>query len=294
MNQLVIITGLSGSGKSSALNALEDLDFYAIDNLPIKLLDKFIELIYSGAQDFPKVALVMDLRDQEFLENFERLFLQAKSNLPNVDIVYLDADEEVLTRRFSETRRKHPLSPKDIPEGIKKEIHLLQKLKDLASVHLDTSKMDVHQLKKRIIEQFGSIEKSELQVKFLSFGFKHGSPKNCDLMIDVRFLSNPHFVSELRDQNGLDAPVQEYIQKDSRFDEFVAKTLDYLEFLLPQYALEGKRYLSVGIGCTGGQHRSVFLAERLAHQLASRSKLPISCSSEHQDLHRSEKRIQSA
>ncbi len=289
MNQLVVITGLSGSGKSTALHALEDLDFYAIDNLPIKLLDKFIELIFSGAQDFPKVALVMDLRDQEFLENFERIFLQAKSNLPNVDILYLDADEEVLVRRFSETRRKHPLSPKDVPNGIKKEIQLLQTLKDLSTIHLDTSKMDVHQLKKRIAEQFGTPERSKLQVKFQSFGFKYGSPKNCDLLIDVRFLNNPHFVPELRAQSGLDAAVQDYIKLDSRLDDFLSRTIDYLEFLIPQYALEGKRYLSVGIGCTGGQHRSVFIAEILAQRLSAREFAGLSYTTEHHDLHHFEK-----
>jgi UPF0042 nucleotide-binding protein len=284
LNKLVIISGLSGSGKSTALNAIEDLDYYAIDNLPIKLFEKFSELLEGGGTEFSKIALVMDLRDSAFVENYPFVFRKVLKMFRGAEILFLDATDEVLTRRFSETRRKHPLSNVSILEGIAEERKLLGDLKDLATTIIDTSAMDVHALKKRIVEQFAAPGSQKMQIRLVSFGFKNGVPKNCDLLFDVRFLSNPHFVPELRSNTGLDKEVQEFISKDPRSEEFMARTTDYLKFLIPHYATEGKTYLSIGIGCTGGKHRSVFIAKeiynRLKASLGSNHPLVL----EHQDL----------
>ncbi|MBN8555129.1 MAG: RNase adapter RapZ [Deltaproteobacteria bacterium] len=284
LSKLVIISGLSGSGKSSALNALEDLDYYAIDNLPIKLFEKFTELLEGGGTEFSKIALVMDLRDSAFVENYPFVFRKVLKNFRGSEILFLDANDEVLTRRFSETRRKHPLSNVSIIEGIEKERKLLGDLKDLATSIIDTSTMDVHALKKRIIEQFAAPGTQKMQIRFVSFGFKNGVPKNCDLLFDVRFLNNPHFVPELRANTGLDDAVQKFILKDIRAEEFLNRTTDYLKFLIPHYATEGKTYLSIGIGCTGGKHRSVFMAKEIFDRLKSSLGKIHPIVLEHQDL----------
>lgn len=284
MTKLVIITGLSGSGKSSALNALEDLDFYCVDNLPIKLLEKFIELIEAGQSDVRKAALVMDLRDHQFVAESQDAFSKLKSLYHFIDIIFLDSSDEILLRRFSETRRKHPSSSESVQKGISTERKLLEPLKEMASEIIDTSAMDVHRLKKTIQKRFSNSETQPLSIRLFSFGYKHGIPKNCDLLFDVRFLSNPHFVSELRPKTGLDEDVQSYIRQDSRFAEFIEKTTDYLSFLIPQYRGEGKRYLSVGLGCTGGQHRSVFCAEEIRQRLQSQLGDQVELLVEHQDL----------
>jgi UPF0042 nucleotide-binding protein len=283
MNKLVIISGLSGSGKSTALNAVEDLDFYAVDNLPIKLFEKFLELLETSTE-FNKVALVMDIRDREFVQNYPTIFRTALAKLRGVEILFLDASDEVLIRRFSETRRKHPLSNVGIAEGIAEERKLLSDLKDLATTIIDTSAMDVHALKKRIIAQYSATGSQQMQIRLVSFGFKYGTPKNCDLILDVRFLSNPHFVAELRETTGLDKSVQDFILKDPRAKEFLERTQSYLEFLIPQYAAEGKTYLTIGLGCTGGKHRSVFMAKTLGDHLKSRFGTIFPLSVEHQDL----------
>lgn len=284
MNRLVIITGLSGSGKSTALNALEDLDFYSVDNLPIKLLDKFIDLIEAGPSDVAKAALVMDLRDNEFKNSYADVFGKLSKDYSFIDILFLDSSDEVLLRRFNETRRKHPSSSESVEKGIAKERQLLGGLRELASSIIDTSQMDVHKLKKEIQNRYTRMDHSPLSVRICSFGYKHGIPKNCDIMLDVRFLSNPHFVPELKNQTGLDPDVQDFILKDSRFEEFMEKTVDYLTFLIPQYQSEGKRYLSIGIGCTGGQHRSVFSAQSLIKALSQRFGDQLELSLEHSDL----------
>jgi UPF0042 nucleotide-binding protein len=284
LNKLIIISGLSGSGKSSALNAFEDLDFYAVDNLPIKLFEKFLEVVDAGSGELSKVAMVMDLRDRDFADTYPTVFRKILSRYKNVEILFLDASDEVLTRRFSETRRKHPLSAQSVAEGIASERKILGDLKDLATGLIDTSSMDVHSLKKRIMEQFGTQGTQRMQVRLISFGFKYGPPKNADLLIDVRFLNNPHFVPELKDFTGLDAQVAAFIKGDPACSEFIAKTEDYLKFLIPHYAKEGKSYLTIGIGCTGGKHRSVFLAEEMAHHLKSQLDGGFSITVEHQDL----------
>lgn len=283
LSKLVIISGLSGSGKSTALNAFEDLDFYAVDNLPIKLFEKFAELLQTS-NELTKVAMVMDLRDRNFAPNYSTVFRKVLSQFRTSEIVFLDANDEVLIRRFSETRRKHPLSNVSVSEGIAEERKVLSDLKDLAATIIDTTSMDVHALKKRIGEQFAAPGTQQMQIRVISFGFKYGVPKNCDLMIDVRFLTNPHFVAELREKSGLDKEVQEYIIKDARASDFLNRTQNYLEFLVPQYANEGKTYLTLGIGCTGGKHRSVFLAKELGDRLKATFGTQFPISVEHQDL----------
>lgn len=284
MNKFVIITGLSGSGKSSALHALEDLDFYAVDNLPIKLLEQFVELISRSESEARGIALVMDLRDREFLSNFKEIFERVREKYSEIEILFLDSSDDTLLRRFSETRRKHPLSMTSVQEGISKERGLLQELKDLSTVVVDTSEMDVHSLKRRVSELFGSRSKQKLQIRIISFGFKYGVPKNCDILLDVRFLKNPHFVPELKASTGLDTGVQEFIDQDSRFQEFIQKTSDYLHFLIPHYRSEGKKYMALGIGCTGGRHRSVYSAVTLATRLRASLSGDYAISVDHQNI----------
>lgn len=283
MSQIVIITGLSGSGKSTALNALEDIDFYAVDNLPVKLLPKFVELIDSGAET-EKAALVMDLRDQSFLENYKESFETVLHMKSNIEVVFLDSTEETLIRRFSETRRKHPLSKDNVAEGIRQEKKALSDLKEMASLSIDTSEMDVHTLKKRVCEHFQNPAKTKLQVRLFSFGYKHGAPKNADILLDVRFLRNPHFSDELRSKTGNEESVQAYIEEDPRTAPFTEKTEAYLAYLIPQYLQEGKKYLSIGIGCTGGKHRSVYITERLAKMLGTRLQDQVSIRVDHEDI----------
>ncbi len=284
LSKLLIISGLSGSGKSVALNALEDLDYYAIDNLPIKLFENFVDLFLSSSADLQKIAIVMDLRDSAFVANYPIVFRKALKVLPNSEILFLEASDEVLIRRFSETRRKHPLSPQNISEGIHKERQLLSELKDLATTLIDTSDMDVHTLKRRMIEQYAAPGTNKLQIRIVSFGFKYGPPKNCDLLFDVRFLNNPHFEPLLRQHTGLDAEVGTFLRTDPRTEEFISRTSDYLEFLIPHYASEGKTYLSIGVGCTGGKHRSVFIAENLGKRLSKLSSQAYTLTVEHQHL----------
>ncbi|PIR22339.1 MAG: RNase adapter RapZ [Deltaproteobacteria bacterium CG11_big_fil_rev_8_21_14_0_20_45_16] len=280
ISRLVIITGLSGSGKSSALNAMEDMDYYAVDNLPVKLFEKFLELIAAGGGEIKDVAVVMDLRDQEFLSHYAEVFRKILHRYENVEILFLESSNEALTRRFSETRRKHPLSNTNVLEGIEKERELLSELKEMATSLVDTTDLNVHALKEKLSQRYEKSDTVKLQVRIVSFGFKFGTPKNCDLLLDVRFLSNPHFVPELKPYSGLDKNVQEYIDKDARSAEFITRTRDYLNFLIPNFIQEGKRYLGIGIGCTGGKHRSVYIAQKLGQEL---SKV-YSCTVDHQDL----------
>lgn len=282
--QLVIITGMSGAGKTVAIQSFEDLGFFCVDNLPPTLLSKFLELMKESGSKMNKVALVMDLRGREF---FDHLF-QALDEMTEVDwvtpqILFLDAADEVLVRRYKETRRTHPLAPSGLPlEGIEQERKLLEELKGRAQVTYYTSTMKPRELRERIIKEFSSTTQSTFTVNVMSFGFKYGIPIDADLVFDVRFLPNPHYIDSMRPKTGLDQEVYDYVCKWSETQKFFEKTTDLLSFMLPQYKREGKSQLVIAIGCTGGQHRSVALTERFAEYFKSEYHTVIN----HRDIER--------
>jgi UPF0042 nucleotide-binding protein len=268
---VVIVTGLSGSGKSTAIRVLEDLGFYCIDNLPVVLTPKFIELCQASEEDIQKVALGIDLRERAFLGDYPGVLEDIRRAGHQVEILYLDATDDVLVRRFSETRRPHPFAEgSNVAAGIVREREGLAGLKGLADRIIDTSAYTVHQLRdelRRILPEHDGGE-AAMRVLLLSFGYKYGLPTDTDIVLDVRFLPNPFFVEELRALDGTDAAVAEYVLQRPETQEFLALTTALLDFALPLYVREGKRYLTVGLGCTGGRHRSVALAHEIERRLA--------------------------
>ena len=265
--EIVIISGLSGSGKSHAANALEDLGFFCVDNLPTKLLPGFVDFLKSSA--IPRAALVVDMREPNFVATFGRAFENLKRQSVNVSLIFLEAADATLIRRFSETRRAHPLaSNQPVRDGLREERQALTSIRRLADFVVDTSALSVHQLKDYIQEHFGAGQKGlGLVLTVLSFGFKFGLPTEADLVFDVRFLKNPHFDPRLRKLTGLDARVVRYLKRAPGTVEFQSKLTDFLSFVVPKYVAEGKAYLTIGIGCTGGRHRSVMIARELASEL---------------------------
>lgn len=261
--QLVIITGMSGAGKTVAIHSFEDLGFFCVDNLPPALMPKFLELMKDSGNKMNKVALVMDLRGREFFDTLVRV-IDGLSNTEWVtpQILFLDADDAVLVRRYKETRRSHPLAPKGLPlEGIRQEREMLEELKGRAQHIYNTSTMKPKELREQILTNFSANRQATFHVNVLSFGFKHGIPIDADLVFDVRFLPNPHYIDHMRPKTGLEEEVSSYVLKWSDTQKFLAKVTDLLAFMLPHYQREGKSQLVIAIGCTGGQHRSVALAE---------------------------------
>ncbi|CAM3281315.1 RNase adapter RapZ [Sporolactobacillus spathodeae] len=281
---LVIITGMSGAGKTVATRIFEDLGYFCIDNLPPTLLPKFIDLIEDAdSNKFHKLALVMDLRGGEF---FDSLFISldafSKSERFRPKILFLDAKDNVLVQRYKETRRSHPLAQQGRPiEGIQLERKKLEEVRGLAQYYIDTSDMSARELRDQIIRHFGK-EAETFRVNLLSFGFKHGLPIDADLVFDVRFLPNPYYIKHMRDRTGLDADISEYVLKWSETQQFLKKLMDLLRFMLPQYKREGKGQLVIAIGCTGGMHRSVALAEWIGKKLSADYPTSIS----HRDMKR--------
>ena len=268
---VVIITGVSGSGMSSALKSFEDLGYFAIDNLPAQLIPTFVKLC-DDSIEIERTAFVVDVRSREFLSLFPRMHEELKERGVHVTVLFLEADDEVLLRRYSETRRPHPLPDQNVLEAIRQERELLSEIRDLADHVIDTSEQTVHTLRDVIKDRFA--EKGgahELNVTISSFGFRHGAPRGLDMVFDVRFLRNPHFIPELRPLTGLDPAVIQYLQSESEVEDTVARFVDLLAYLLPRFQREGKSYLTVGIGCTGGRHRSVMVAEAINKQLNERS-----------------------
>jgi UPF0042 nucleotide-binding protein len=263
----VIISGLSGSGKSHAANALEDLGFFCVDNLPTTLLPGFVDFLKASA--IPRAALVVDMREPNFVAHFGRAFEKLKRQPVKTSLVFLEASDAALIRRFSETRRAHPLATNQpVRDGIREERGALTSIRRLADLILDTSTLSVHDLKGYIQEHFGAGRDGRgLVITVLSFGFKHGLPTEADLVFDVRFLMNPHFEPRLRRLTGLDARVVRYLKRAPGTLEFQARLRDFLGFVVPRYVTEGKAYLTVAIGCTGGRHRSVMIASELAQDL---------------------------
>jgi UPF0042 nucleotide-binding protein len=270
-SRFVVLTGLSGSGKSQAIRALEDLGYFCVDNLPVTLLPMLAELTLRAGTEISRAAVVVDVREGKMLKEFPQVYrrLKSRKNL-NPVLIFLEAAEPALVRRFSETRRPHPLAPdRSAIEGIREERDAMRAIRKLADHVIDTSEMTVHELRHVFTGvAAGSTPGSQLVVTILSFGFKHGIPVDSDLLFDVRFLPNPHFVPALRPYTGRDQEVVRYLDRSTATHEFLDHTLNLLKFLIPQYAHEGKRYLTIGIGCTGGRHRSVAMADALRKGLA--------------------------
>lgn len=283
--ELVIVTGLSGSGKASALKTFEDLGYYAVDNLPLELVPRFADLVATSAE-ITLAALVVDVREGSLLDRFPATLEQVRKVLP-VRVVYLEASDEVIVRRFSETRRPHPLGRGDtVIESIRAERKRLDPIRNVADIILDTSKFNVHELRAHLNAQFDHSEGSSdrnLTLSVTSFGFKNGVPADADLVFDVRFLPNPHFIPEFRKLTGKHPKVAKFVRQFPQTKEFLDKATDMLTFLLPHYIKEGKSYLTIGIGCTGGQHRSVMIAEELRKRL---TKAGYRAKSSHRDMPR--------
>lgn len=269
--QVVVITGLSGSGKSTAIRALEDIGFFCVDNLPIILLPEFLAIQSAPTKGVSQVAMVMDLRENEFLEKYPQIFVQLKEKGYRIEIIFLDASDEVLMHRFSETRRIHPLAPRgSILDGIRLEKEKLAPLKKMADKIIDTSSCNVHQLKDIIQRHFLSAAKKSLIIQVGSFGYRYGLPVDADMVLDVRFLPNPHFVDELRPFDGHDPRVRDYVLESESGRAFVEKLFDFMDFLVPMYEREGKSRFTIAVGCTGGHHRSVVIANLLGAHLSGK------------------------
>ncbi|KGX92905.1 glmZ(sRNA)-inactivating NTPase [Pontibacillus halophilus JSM 076056 = DSM 19796] len=264
--QLVIITGMSGAGKTVAVQSFEDLGFFCVDNLPPALLPKFLDLMKDSSNNIQKVALVMDLRGREFFDSmFEALDRLGEEKWLSEHILFLDAKDEVLVSRYKESRRSHPLAPEGLPlEGIKQERYLLDELRGRAQEIIDTSTIKPRDLREKIIHSYSEKTQQVFSVQVVSFGFKYGLPIDADLVYDVRFLPNPHYVEQMRPLTGLTNEVSSYVFKWNETQRFMEKLLDLLTFMLPHYKREGKSQLVIAIGCTGGQHRSVAIAEHIA------------------------------
>ena len=267
-SELVIITGMSGSGKASALKAFEDLGYYCVDNLPVELIPRFAELALQSGE-IPRTALVVDVREGAQLEKLPAILKSVRRIIPT-RVVYLEASDPILLRRFSETRRPHPLGTSTtVRASLRAERKHLSTIRGLADLVIDTSKFNVHELRAHLTDLFTKTAGSErsILVSCVSFGFKHGVPDDADLVFDVRFLPNPHFVPEFRPLSGRDRRVADYIRSFPQTKEFIRRISDLLIYLLPHYVHEGKSYLTISFGCTGGQHRSVMIAEDVGKRL---------------------------
>ena len=265
--ELVIITGMSGSGKASVLKAFEDLGYYCVDNLPVGLIPRFAELV-GQSSEIERTALVVDVREGTQLEALPSIVKSVKRLLPT-RMIFLEADESILLRRYSETRRPHPLGAHSpVKSSLAAERRHLRPIRAMADLVIDTSRFNVHELRSYITERFQKHESDKnLMVSCVSFGFKHGVPEDADLLFDVRFLPNPHFVPEFRPLTGLNPKVAKYIRSFPQTREFIERISELLVYLLPHYIREGKSYLTISFGCTGGQHRSVMISEEVSKRL---------------------------
>jgi UPF0042 nucleotide-binding protein len=271
--RIAIITGLSGSGKSTALRALEDIGFFCVDNLPIVLLPKFLEIQSGTASEISKIALVMDVRGKYFLEKHTEIILGLKAKGYHIEILFLEASNDSLLHRFSETRRTHPLSQKrTVLESIQLEREKLTDLKQMADNVIDTSRFNVHELKELIQRYYLSPSSGKrLVVNLTSFGYRYGLPPDADIVLDVRFLPNPYFVKDLSDLNGNDQKVEDYVLGWDESKQFLDVLFNLVSFLTPLFEKEGKTYLNIAIGCTGGRHRSVVIINQLGQHFEERS-----------------------
>jgi UPF0042 nucleotide-binding protein len=264
-HKIIIITGLSGSGKSTAVAAFEDAGFYCVDNMPVDLLPKFLELPIESESEITGLALVMDLREKGFLSKYKDVFDSLRHKGHNFEILFLEADEQILLQRYSQTRRQHPISQgKGVLESIRAEKQMLKDLKKAADSVINTSHYNVHELKSIILNIAQKVIKLvPMYIKIVSFGFKYGIPHDADVIIDVRFLPNPYFVSELKALDGETQQVKNFVSQNKETRIFLDKYLDLLDYLIPLYEKEGKAYLTLAVGCTGGRHRSVVIAQAI-------------------------------
>lgn len=261
---ILIVSGLSGAGKSSALNVLEDVGFFCIDNIPPELISVFIKLCDKSYNQIQKIALGIDIREGIFLNKIYDEVKLLRKHKHTVEYLFIEASREILIKRYKETRRKHPLAPDgNLVSGIESEINTLKKIREQSKNIIDTSKLNIHQLKQILIDLYAKDEKSNLIVTFTSFGYKHGIPFDADIMLDIRFLPNPQFVPSLKDFNGTDNRIKKFVLSNDESITFLNKLVDFLNYLFDKYSKEGKSYLNVAIGCTGGKHRSVAVVEEL-------------------------------
>jgi UPF0042 nucleotide-binding protein len=286
-HRIVLVTGMSGAGKSTATKALEDLGFFCIDNLPVMLLPKLLELVSHGTSDeVQRLAIVVDAREARFLDATEAALGEVRREGHRVEVVFFDCADEALMRRFSETRRRHPLSPDGtVADGIAEERRVLGQLRAFSDQIIDTTRMTVHELRDAVTARFGGPgQDDKLNVTLLSFGFRNGIPPASDLVFDVRFLPNPYFVEGLKPHPGTDPRVAKWVLERGQSEEFLARLESLLHFLIPQYRAEGKSYLTVSIGCTGGRHRSVALAEELGRRLSEKHRANVKVT--HRDVNK--------
>jgi len=293
--RFVIVTGLSGAGKTQATRALEDLGYFCVDNLPPKLISKFAEMCAQSGGNIEKIALVIDIRGGIFFDDFFETLNYLKQNEFKYEILFLEATDEVLIKRFKESRRSHPLSPDGrVLNGITQEREKLREVKNVADIIIDTSKYEIRHLREKINRAYGdhTYPEKQLSVTVLSFGFKYGIPVDSDLVFDVRFIPNPFYIPELKQYSGNDEPVKEYVLKQEETATFIEKLVDMLKYLIPNYIKEGKRQLIISIGCTGGRHRSVAIANEVYERL---NRENYNSRIEHrdvaEDLHKGEKKL---
>lgn len=278
---LVVLTGLSGAGKSRAADVLEDLGYYTVDNFPPQLLEKFLELIGTLNMDVSKVALVIDIRSRNNQKAFEVISLLKKSY--GAKVLFVEADNATLIKRYKETRRTHPLGS-SLPEAINTERESLREIRETADIVIDTSRKTVHELARQVESYFADDDSAVLNITVQSFGFKYGVPEDSDMLFDVRFLKNPFFEEELKEKTGLQKDVQEFVFSDQNTGIFLDKLKDMLNFLIPNYLEEGKKFFTISIGCTGGKHRSVTIAENLSKYLKEATKFKVI--TKHRDMDR--------
>ncbi len=265
---IAVITGLSGAGRTTAAKLLEDLGYFVIDNMPPQLLDRVVELATGHGSTVDRIALVIDVRGRQFFGDLRQTVRSLEERGMSVRVLYLEASTQALVQRYEAARRVHPLAGTDrIIEGITREKELLAELRAEADLVIDTTHLNVHQLRERLVDAFGEDHDTRLVCNVVSFGYKNGTPRDADLVFDVRFLPNPHWIPELKPYTGLDAPVRDYVMGQPDTKEFLERLYPLLDLMVPAFEREGKRYLTIAIGCTGGKHRSVTLAEDLAAHL---------------------------
>lgn len=269
--RVVFVAGLSGSGRSTAMAALEDLSFYCVDNLPPQLISQFLALCTKATPPIDKIALAVDAREERFLNQLPKVFAELRADDTSAELIFLDCADEILEKRYRETRRVHPLSPTSVVDGIDRERSLLEDVAALADYRVDTSSLNVHQLRETVTQYVSGRQRTTV-VNLMSFGFRNGPPQSAELLFDLRFLPNPYWDDQLRKRTGEDETVASFVLESEQGREFFERLRDFVGYLLPQYDEEGKAYLTIGLGCTGGQHRSVAVAIALARALSEQGR----------------------